>query len=65
MRGEVKARRHDGRGRALDAVGEHKQGRLAVAGEMLLARHPEARELRFDVITIDGWRIRHLPDAFF
>ncbi len=30
---------------------------------MLLERYPDARELRFDLIAIDGLRIRHLRDA--
>ena len=33
--------------------------RLAEAGEMLLAAHPGAERLRFDVITVDGLRITH------
>jgi putative endonuclease len=61
---EVKARRHDGRGAALDAIDGFKQRRLYEAGEMLLERHPRATELRFDVIAVDGLRIRHLPGAF-
>jgi putative endonuclease len=61
---EVKARRHDGRGASLDAVNESKQRRLYEAGEMLFERHPYTRELRFDVITVDGLRIRHVRDAF-
>jgi putative endonuclease len=62
---EVKARRHDGRGTALDAIDEYKARRLSAAAQMLLERHPEARELRIDVITIDGWRLRHLPGIVF
>jgi Holliday junction resolvase-like predicted endonuclease len=38
--------------------------RLAEAGEMLLASHPGAERLRFDVITVDGLRITHIPAAF-
>ena len=61
---EVKARRHHGRGSPLEAVNDAKQRRLLEAGELLLTRHPEVRELRFDVITVDGLRLRHIPDAF-
>jgi hypothetical protein len=31
---------------------------------MLLAAHPEAELVRFDVIAVDGLRVRHIPAAF-
>jgi hypothetical protein len=34
------------------------------AGEMLLPAHPGAERVRFDVITVDGLRIRHIRAAF-
>ena len=49
---EVKARRSGSRGAP------------AEAGEMLLASHPGAERVRFDVITVDGLRITHIPAAF-
>jgi putative endonuclease len=61
---EVKARRHDRRGTALDAITPAKQRRLRDAGEMLLVSHPEATALRFDVITLDGVHFRHIRGAF-
>lgn len=61
---EVKARRSARRGTPAEAVGAHKQRRLAEAGEMLLASHPGVDRLRFDVIAVDGLRITHFPAAF-
>jgi putative endonuclease len=61
---EVKARRSRSRGAPAEAVDPRKMRRLAEAGEMLLAAHPGAERLRFDVITVDGLRITHIPAAF-
>jgi putative endonuclease len=61
---EVKARRSGSRGAPAEAVDPRKMRRLAEAGEMLLASHPGAERLRFDLITVDGLRIRHIPAAF-
>lgn len=61
---EVKARRHRGLGRPEEAVDGRRRRRQHEAGELLLQRHPWADRLRFDVLAIDGWRVRHLPGAF-
>ena len=61
---EVKARRSRRRGAPAEAVDPRKQRRLAEAGEMLLAAHPDAERVRFDVIAVDGLRVRHFPAAF-
>jgi putative endonuclease len=61
---EVKARRSHSRGAPAEAVDPHKQRRLAEAGEMLLAVHPGVERVRFDVIAVDGLRVRHVPAAF-
>ena len=61
---EVKARRHDARGRPEEAVDSRRRRRQYEAGELLLERHRWARQVRFDVVAIDGWRVRHVPDAF-
>jgi putative endonuclease len=61
---EVKARRSVSRGTPSEAVDARKQRRLAEAGEMLLAAHPGAARVRFDVIAVDGLRVRHFPAAF-
>jgi putative endonuclease len=61
---EVKARRNTSRGAPVEAVDARKRRRLAEAGELLLAAHPEAERLRFDVIAVDGMRVRHFPAAF-
>lgn len=61
---EVKARRSSTFGTPAEAVGPAKQRRLREAGEMLLARDPGLRTVRFDVIAVTGWSVRHLPAAF-
>lgn len=61
---EVKARRHDGCGGPLDAVDRHKRRRLREAAEVLLELEPWAEAVRFDVVSVEGIRLRHLPDAF-
>lgn len=61
---EVKARRHGGRGRPEEAVGERRRRGLRRAAEVLLLRHRWAAAVRFDVVAVDGWRVRHLPRAF-
>jgi putative endonuclease len=61
---EVKARRGDRFGTPAEAVGPHKQRRLREAAEMLMARDPTVKRVRFDVIAVSGFGIRHLPEAF-
>ena len=60
---EVKARR---RGEPAEAVGPERQRALRRAGETLLAdpAHAWAEQLRFDVIAIEGVRVRHIRSAF-
>jgi putative endonuclease len=61
---EVKARRHGGRGGAVEAVDARKRRRLREAVELLAQRDPDVEEIRFDVVTVNGLRIRHVRDAF-
>jgi putative endonuclease len=61
---EVKARRSQSRGAPAEAVDPRKQRRMTEAGEMLLAAHPGLERVRFDVIAVDGLRVRHFPAAF-
>lgn len=61
---EVKARRSASRGAPAEAVDARKRRRMLEAGEMLLACHPGAERVRFDVIAVDGFRVRHVPAAF-
>jgi putative endonuclease len=61
---EVKARRSRRRGAPAEAVDPRKQRRMAEAGEMLLAANPGVERVRFDVIAVDGLRVRHFPAAF-
>ncbi|MGN6378255.1 MAG: YraN family protein [Gaiellales bacterium] len=61
---EVKARRHHGRGQPAEAVDSRRQRRMRQAAELLAASDPGVRRVRFDVVTVDGLRIRHLPGAF-
>jgi putative endonuclease len=52
---EVRARKHDSLGTALESVGTTKQRRIIRATRHYLMRHPgtEALRIRFDVIAID------------
>jgi putative endonuclease len=61
---EVKARRGAAFGPPLAAVTERKQQRLHEAAAMLLARDPSLERVRFDVIAMEGFSLRHLPAAF-
>jgi putative endonuclease len=61
---EVKARRGTRFGAPAAAVGDHKQRRLREAAEVLMARDPSVRHVRFDVIAVEGFGLRHLPAAF-
>jgi putative endonuclease len=61
---EVKARRTSSYGAPLEAVGLEKQRRLRRAAEILVSRDPTVDTVRFDVITVDGLSVRHLPAAF-
>jgi len=61
---EVKARRTRTYGSALSAVDARKRGRIrAVAADWLQFFAPDA-VARFDVLAIDGERVRHVRDAF-
>ncbi len=63
---EVKTRRTGRFGGAVAAVGEAKQQRIRSLTESWLRHRPgEGREgVRFDVIAIDGVRLRHWKAAF-
>jgi putative endonuclease len=61
---EVKARRSATFGTPAEAVGPAKQRRLREAGEMLLARDPSLRVVRFDVVAVTGWSVRYIRAAF-
>jgi putative endonuclease len=61
---EVKARRTRSFGPPLAAVDARKQRRLHDAASLLLARDPTLERVRFDVITVDGYSVTHLPAAF-
>ena len=54
----MKARRSAAFGTPAEAVGPAKQRRLREAGEMLLARDPSLRVVRFDVVAVTGWSVR-------
>lgn len=64
---EVKYRRNDRYGNAESFVHERKQAlvKRAALGYMNRMRiNPEHQLYRFDVIAIDGFRIRHIQNAF-
>ncbi len=53
---EVRTRRTDSCGGALESVTARKRGRVVRAAEIWLARHPrmKARPVRFDVVAVEG-----------
>jgi putative endonuclease len=63
---EVKAKLGDRFGEPAEMVTAEKQRRLARAAEAWLAQHPEASGLAvsFEVIAIQGGRLRRLAEAF-
>ena len=66
---EVKTRSSVTRGLPSEAVDRRKQARLRrLAGRWLAERRPRARDLRFDVVALEGGpsglRVAHIPNAF-
>jgi len=61
---EVKAR--PSLDEAVFAVTPKTRRRIEAAGRALLARRPRLAEcaLRYDIIAVSGWRVRHLADAW-
>jgi putative endonuclease len=61
---EVKERAGSGYGGAAAAVGHEKQRRVRRAASAWLAEHPGECRIGFDVVAIEGRRVRRLPDSF-
>lgn len=62
---EVKARRTAGYGGAAAAVGPDKQARIRLLAASWLRQHAsDDRDVRFDVITIEGVELAHYESAF-
>lgn len=62
---EVKARRSGRHGGAIGAVGPDKQSRIRALAEIWLLQSDRVHDgIRFDVVTIDGVRLRHWIAAF-
>jgi putative endonuclease len=61
---EVKQRAGSGYGGAAAAVGAEKQRRVRRAASAWLAAHPTDCRVGFDVVAIEGRRVRRLGDAF-
>ncbi len=51
---------------AVLAVTPRARKRIEAAGRMFLARRRGLEDcaVRYDIIAVSGWRIRHLPDAW-
>ena len=51
---------------AIHATSNQNRRRVIAAADSFLARHPHLAEcvLRYDIIAIAGWRLRHLPQAW-
>ena len=65
---EVKTRQTQTAGEGHEAVDGKKRTRLIRIADEYLAKHPEVRELRYDIVSLfwTGWRfvVSHYPDAF-
>jgi putative endonuclease len=63
---EVRARSGADYGSALESVDARKRGRIVRAARRYLAGHPEhgQREVRFDVVALDGRDLQWLKAAF-
>jgi putative endonuclease len=64
---EVRCRRHAGWGGAAASVDARKRAHLVLAARHYLAcadTHPQQPVCRFDVVAIDGARLRWIRDAF-
>jgi putative endonuclease len=63
---EVKSKTGPRFGAPLAMVGPEKIRRIRRAAESWLAAHPDCRglEVRFDVVTETGGRLRKVPNAF-
>ena len=63
---EVRSRRRDDYGSALETVDFRKQARMVRATRLWLARQPDLAEqpLRFDIVTLDGGALDWQQEAF-
>jgi putative endonuclease len=62
---EVRSRRSDEFGSALDAISVHKRRKVTrVAAVYLAHRRPAFDQARFDVIAITGTELVHIKDAW-
>lgn len=61
---EVKAR--EDLDAALLAVTERSRRRIEAAGRAFMARRPHLQnlDLRYDILAVTGFKVRHLPDAW-
>ncbi len=63
---EVRSRARSDYGSALESVDARKRSRLVHATQLFLVAHPEhaQREVRFDVVTVEGTELQWLKAAF-
>ena len=63
---EVKAKRGDRFGAAVEMVGPEKQRRVRRAAQAWLSAHPELAglDVSFEIVAVDGRRLRRIADAF-
>ncbi|MDP3293379.1 MAG: YraN family protein [Nevskia sp.] len=63
---EVRSRASSGYGSAIESVDARKRGHLVHATRLFLAAHAEhaQREIRFDVVALDGDQLHWLKAAF-
>ena len=61
---EVRARKDDRHGAAVETVRDLKRRRLIHAAEQYLVKHGDDKPCRFDVIALTGEDVEHYEDAF-
>lgn len=51
---------------AVFSVTDPTRRRIEAAGRMFISRHPHLAPLglRYDIIAVAGWRVRHIPGAW-
>ena len=51
---------------AVEAVTPYARRRIGAAAQMFLSRRAHLADcaIRYDIVAVAGWRLRHLPDAW-
>ncbi|MEO1241604.1 MAG: YraN family protein [Pseudomonadota bacterium] len=51
---------------AINAISARNRRRIITAADLFIARHPHLAQcdMRYDIIAIAGWRLKHMPQAW-